>query len=154
MAQLIVLAVVQGLTEFLPVSSTARLVRVLVGRGYLAKDDTGAYIPGPAVAALAPLIALAMIGAACTSDGDSGSDTAPAGTDAPAAVQVVAAEVAHLVVAHDRVRAFGQVDAGLGGALDDQPLDAAADEPRERDAVRGIGGGQVDLPKSGGRRHA
>ena len=34
--------------------------------------------------AVAPLIALALIGAACTSDGDSGGgDTSPAGTDAP-----------------------------------------------------------------------
>ena len=33
--------------------------------------------------AVAPLIALALIGAACTSDGDSGGDTTPAGTDAP-----------------------------------------------------------------------
>jgi len=34
--------------------------------------------------AVAPLIALTLIGAACTSDGDSGGgDTAPAGTDAP-----------------------------------------------------------------------
>jgi len=37
--------------------------------------------------AVAPLIALALIGAACTSDGDSGgdaaTDTSPAGTDAP-----------------------------------------------------------------------
>jgi general L-amino acid transport system substrate-binding protein len=35
--------------------------------------------------AIAPLVALVLVGAACTSDGDSGGDSTPAGTDAPGA---------------------------------------------------------------------
>jgi len=39
----------------LPTASAARLVRVLVGRGYLAKDTEGNYVAGPAVGALSAI---------------------------------------------------------------------------------------------------
>lgn len=76
--------------------------------------------------AVAPLIALALIGAACTSDGDSGGDTAPEGTDAPEestapeettapddTVEVVQADESTL----DAVKAAGVFKCGTRDAL-------------------------------------